>query len=49
MQHYAALFQIFVKAKSEKFTIVYIDKQALAVKQQFENIKHEVRYIIFAL
>jgi len=47
MQHYATLFHVSGIAKSEKYAILQIDKQSLAVMQQFKNIKHEVCYIIF--
>jgi hypothetical protein len=46
MPHYAALFRVLVIAKSKKYCILKIDKQALAVMQHFKKIKHEVRYKI---
>jgi hypothetical protein len=47
MRQYAALFHVFDIAKIKKYYILQIDKQVLAVTQQFKNIKHEVCYIIF--
>jgi hypothetical protein len=46
MQHYATLFNVFGIAKSKKYGILQIDKQALAVLQQFKNIKLEFSYNI---
>jgi hypothetical protein len=48
MQQYATLFHIFVIAKSKIYFILQIDKQVLAVIQQFKKIKLEFRYNISA-
>jgi hypothetical protein len=48
MQHYAALFHVFDIAKSNKYYILQIDRQTVAVAQHFKNIKLEFSYNIIA-